>query len=406
MGDPLSPASRSSGASPWRTTAAAVVATGAGFLPSLMLAALAVQVRGDGIMLTTFRLGVALSVFFLVSAIGSLPAGWVIDRIGARRGIWLTGVTSGLPMLGMGLVVQTWAQLLAVMGVAGLGNALAQPAANLALLRGVPVPRQGLAFGIKQSAIPAGAFLSGLAVPTVALTVGWQWAFIGAAVLTLTSCLALPPHSAAAAPTSPPAARRGRARWSIGLVGLAVAAWFGAMGVNSLSGFFIESSTARGIDEALAGYLLAAGGLLGVASRFAAGLLADRRPGRLLSDTVVMIFLSVPAFVVIALGGADVGWLVVATMIGFTVGVAWNGPFNLAVVRSHPGAPGFATGVTQAGLWGGATVGPLAFGAVAEASYVVAWLLSGAFVALAGVSVVVARRSLERAGSAVTGVRG
>ena len=34
--------------------------------------------------------------------------------------------------------------------------------------------RQGLAFGIKQSAIPAAVLISGLALPVLAIPLGWR----------------------------------------------------------------------------------------------------------------------------------------------------------------------------------------------------------------------------------------
>jgi 4-diphosphocytidyl-2-C-methyl-D-erythritol kinase len=50
------------------------------------------------------------------------------------------------------------------------------------LARRVEVARRATAFAVKQSAIPAAMLLGGLAVPALALTVGWRWAFAGGAV--------------------------------------------------------------------------------------------------------------------------------------------------------------------------------------------------------------------------------
>ena len=60
-------------------------------------------------------------------------------------------------------------------------NALGQLASNAALARHVPAHRQGLSFGVKQAAIPVSTLLAGAAVPTIALTAGWRWAFVAAA---------------------------------------------------------------------------------------------------------------------------------------------------------------------------------------------------------------------------------
>ena len=47
-----------------------------------------------------------------------------------------------------------WRLVFALLAVAGLANAVNQPAINLFMADQVPLDRQGLAFGIKQSAHP------------------------------------------------------------------------------------------------------------------------------------------------------------------------------------------------------------------------------------------------------------
>jgi MFS family permease len=74
----------------------------------------------------------------------------------------------------------------------------------------------------------------------------------------------------------------------------------------------------------------------------------------------------------------------------------WPGLFNLAVVRSNPGAPGAATGITQTGTYIGAVLGPLLFGFGVEAwSYSWAWFGSAITSALAALAVFNARRALR-----------
>ncbi len=73
--------------------------------------------------------------------------------------------------------------LVAYLAMAGIANGISQPAVNLLLARGIPRARQGLAFGVKQGAVPAASSLGGIAVPILGLTVGWQWAFALAVAL-------------------------------------------------------------------------------------------------------------------------------------------------------------------------------------------------------------------------------
>ncbi|MEL0195287.1 MAG: MFS transporter, partial [Acidimicrobiaceae bacterium] len=78
--------------------------------------------------------------------------------------------------------------LIAFLAIAGLCNAAAQTAVNLGLAQ-AGLPRLGLAIAVKQSGMPAASMLSGLAVPAIALTLGWRWAFVGAATVALVALI-------------------------------------------------------------------------------------------------------------------------------------------------------------------------------------------------------------------------
>src|SRR5205823_1137887 len=94
---------------------------------------------------------------------------------------------------------------------------------NLTLARSVPAHRLGLSFGVKQAAIPLATLLAGAAVPAVALTVGWRWAYVIAAGLAVLALVGAPragepyvripgPPPGARAATSPSS----RAAWRSG----------------------------------------------------------------------------------------------------------------------------------------------------------------------------------------------
>ena len=72
-----------------------------------------------------------------------------------------------------------------MLAVAGVANSVNQPAINLFMADQVPMDRQGLAFGIKQSAIPAAVLISGLALPVLAMPLGWRATFAICAGLAL-----------------------------------------------------------------------------------------------------------------------------------------------------------------------------------------------------------------------------
>ena len=68
--------------------------------------------------------------------------------------------------------------------------------------------RQGLAFGAQNSGATLGALLAGLALPVVAIPLGWRWAFVLVAALALAAA-ALAPEERSAAVVARPVRPRG-----------------------------------------------------------------------------------------------------------------------------------------------------------------------------------------------------
>jgi MFS family permease len=116
--------------------------------------------------------------------------------------------------------------------------------------------------------------------------------------------------------------------------------------------------------------------------------------GRLLL-VAAMLAVGIAGFGMLATGEAVL--ILPGALLAFVAGWGWPGLFNFAVVKTSPGAPAAATGITQTGASGGAAVGPLVFGLVAEvASYDVAWLVCGATALGALVAILTGRRLLLR----------
>lgn len=80
-------------------------------------------------------------------------------------------------------VAPSYSMLLLALALGGVANSLAQIGTNGTLAQVVPRHRRGLAFGVKQAAIPAATLLAGFALPVVGLTLGWRASFAAAAGL-------------------------------------------------------------------------------------------------------------------------------------------------------------------------------------------------------------------------------
>ncbi len=108
-----------------------------------------------------------------------------------------------------------------------------------------------------------------------------------------------------------------------------------------------------------------------------------------------MLGAGVAGFVMLATGCPAL--IVPGVLLAFAAGWGWPGLFNFAVVKSNPGAPAAATGITQTGASSGAAVGPLAFGLlVEETSFATAWLASGVVAIFAAAAILAGRGMLLR----------
>jgi predicted MFS family arabinose efflux permease len=367
----------------------AIAVATCGVLPPFLTGGLAVQMRAE-LGFGAAALGIAVSLFFTTQAFASAPCGRIVERLGPRRGMQAAALGSAASLLCIALFASSWNGLIGFLVLGGLANAVAQVAANLALARGVRVERQGLAFGMKQAAIPAATLLSGLAVPLVGTTVGWRWAFIGCALGALAIACTMPKttESQVRHHTS----ERGGDMRPAPLILLAVGIGLGSAAAVPLGTFIVESGVAAGLRVEFAGLLLAAGGGVGIAVRLALGWLADRRPAGHLGIVAVMLVAGTVGFVLLATGA---GWLfALGTLLAFGAGWGWHGLFNFAVVKYNPNAPAAATGITQTGAAAGSATGPFLFGLILEStSYGTAWLSAGA-AALFAVAAILAGRWL------------
>ena len=366
---------------------AAVVTVGV--FPVFLVGGLGVQLQQD-LRFGTALLGIAAAGFFGVAAIASRAMGWVVERIGARRGMRLASFGSSLCLFGLAAAPDP-AWLLALVWAAGLPNSLGQPASNLLITQGVPVHRRGLGFGAKQSAIPVATLLAGIAVPAVALTIGWRWVFVFAAVLGLVACLTVP--SIPGAERSAPSAGRGSSRNAgfRSLLLISISGGLGSAAANALGAFVTTTAVEVGFSPPMAGLVLAIGSAAGLTTRMLAGILADRWNPDLLHVITAMLLVGSAGYGLMALHVPAV--FLVGVAVGFGAGWAWPGLLNFAVAKLAPDRVASATSFTQTGIYFGGSCGPLLFGFFAEhAGIGSAWLAAGAAAVVAAVLLLFVRR--------------
>jgi predicted MFS family arabinose efflux permease len=356
--------------------ASAVVAIGV--IPSFMVGALAVQIRSE-IDLTSATLGLLVGLFFGCAAVASGPVGRLVQRVGAWRGMQAAAVGSAMCLSGIALLAHDVLTLAILLIVGGLANSAANPAANFLLVGAVPSERRGLALGVKQAAIPIATLIAGLSVPVFALTLGWRWAF-GAAALVALACVGFGMASSLGRRPLGHQDREGepvlgaiskRARRD--LVLLAIAAALGIWGGQAMGTFLVSYAVHLGLAPASAGLLLAIASIAGITARIVGGWVVDRRRATGVGELKAMFAAGAAGLLLVAVGLPDVLWL--GSILAFAGGWGWSGVLTYVAIRSNPGAPAAATGITQSGVFLGATLGVPLFGVLVEStSYQTAWI--------------------------------
>ena len=360
-------------------------------VPVFLLGGLAVQV-GDELHFSPAGLGLAVSAYFGASALASIPAGVLVERYGAARISRLAVALAAAGLVGIAAGARSLWSLIAILVVGAAANAMGQLASNTSLARHVPPSRQGLSFGVKQAAIPISTLLAGVAVPAVALTLGWRWAFVLAGVLAAGAIRLVPADLAGSSRTGQPARQATGALIVIGL-----AATLAAASANALGTFLVDSAVARGIAPGPAGLSLTLGGAVCVAARVLGGWQADRRPGRQVGVIAGLLACGAVGLVLLAVPGPVP--LIAGVVLGFGLGWSWPGLMNFAVVRLHPQAPAAATSITQTGVYAGGCIGPLGLGAVAELSgYPTMWIVAAVAMVTAAALMLLGSRLLSRHG--------
>jgi MFS transporter, FSR family, fosmidomycin resistance protein len=329
------------------------------------------------------ELALLMTVFFAVSGVGQALAGFVVDRVGARRVLFC-----GMALLGVAALVlsqaQDYAGLLAGALLAGMGNSIFHPADYTILNQRVSRERLAHGFSVHGISGNLGWAAAPLFLTGIAAAADWRTALLCAAVLPA-AVLALlwlnrealrpdpiVPHGApAGAGASAAPAPVGGALDFLRLPSVWMCFGFFFLTALALGG--IQSFAATGLvklygmslamaTSAYTAYMLAsAGGML------LGGFLGS---GCKHHDRTIAAAFAIAAVLALLLGLALVppwGAVVLMAMVGFFSGIA--GPSRDLMIRAAApkNATGRVYGVVYSGLDSGLSVGPPLFGLMMDA---------------------------------------
>lgn len=126
---------------------------------------------------TPQQYGDILSWFFLAYAIGQIATGWVVDRIGARKGFTIAVLCWSIANMAhaFGGSVRSFSAMRFVLGLFEAAN---YPAALKAISEWFPKAERSTAVGLVNAGVGFGAIVAGPFVAWLIITSGWRGAFI------------------------------------------------------------------------------------------------------------------------------------------------------------------------------------------------------------------------------------
>jgi predicted MFS family arabinose efflux permease len=314
--------------------------------------------------------------------------------------MWLGVGTSAMSLLAIAGFARSVTSLFAMMAFAGIGNAVIQPAANLALARGVRPERRGLAFGAKQAALPVASAIGGFAVPVLGLTLGWRYAYVAASLIAIAGFILPLPDAPGPVSSTRTTLRFSAAPGSLWLMN--VGGMLGTAATFAMSAYLVEAAISSGWQPGSAGTLFGIGSTLAVLSRLGIGWYSDRMTaGWMLLVGQMMLAGSVGIAMLAFLGDGTI--VAFALPLAFAGAWGYSGLFVYSIVRLHPDTPASASGFIQMGVFAGAVFGPILFGIVSDTvSYGAAWVMLAVMCFVGGVFMLLGRRALfaERARAA------
>jgi MFS family permease len=313
-------------------------------------------------------LGLLMSAFYICSGLAQTPAGFLVDRLGAR-----TVLMGGLAIYGVGIaligtVPQFW-MLLPCAGLAGIGNSVFHPADYSVLTANVTPGRMARAYSAHALSGNIGWVLAPMTVLGLTGVIGWNHALqaVGLFGVILAAWLAMFGGLLDE--------NTGRARHARGgttparaLLTLPIIMCFAYFIVVSVAGTAIQTflpatlHNFHGVSLDFAGTVLTfyvigvAGGII------SGGIIADRK---IRPDYIIAVSLFGAGILILLVGLLNLpnsGLLAMMMAVGFCSGV--SGPSRDLLVRqsSPPGATGKVFGFVYSGFDVGSAMTPSILG--------------------------------------------
>jgi MFS transporter, FSR family, fosmidomycin resistance protein len=319
------------------------------------------------------EVGLLTAVFFVISGVGQAAAGFLVDRIGARRAL-LAGILLFVAAAVNLSMAQSYAALMVTAALAGLGNCVFHPADFTVLNRRISGPRLGHAFSVHGLSGNLGWAAAPVFLTGITLAAGWRTAALAAGGLALLAAALVfwRRHTISDVDRHAPATEEPKA---------ATFAFLGSVPVWMCFAFFFFATMAFGalqnyapsVMQHLYGLSLVAGAssltlflLGGAAGMIVGGFVAGRHEAQERVIAFVLTAAALCAVIIASTAIPSMAVLPLMTVMGFFGGIA--GPTRdmlvrrAATARFGRAAFGRVYGFVYSGLDIGLAVAPLIFG--------------------------------------------
>ena len=231
--------------------------------------------------LTGAQVGLVLAAGSVSTAVALVPAGALVDRVGARRPLIVCALAVAACLAAAAFARSLPGLVLAFLCF-GLGQAVITLAGAVSIFQTFDPARRGMAMGVRQMAVSLGGLIAAFLLPGLAALGGVRLALGASAVLAGVCSVAF----GLVSPATPPSGRpRGLGLDVAGLlrrpamVRLLVASGCYVVGLATVLGFAVAGLRAEGAGPLAGSVLFVVISVSAMLARLVWGRLADRGPG-------------------------------------------------------------------------------------------------------------------------------
>jgi sugar phosphate permease len=333
------------------------------------------------------QVGSIMSFLYLGAVIMSFPAGWLTDRFGVKKMVFLCQVIMGCFVALFSLIGSYWMALFCTFAM-GLGYGMVNPPTTKGIMDLVKKEQRGFAMSVKQTGVPAGGALAAAVLPPIAIHFSWNVSVIVAGMVVILSGLLsqkiylshgvkVSSFPEEAGETS--SVRRENTHQNKNIIFLGIGGAFCSLVQIALVTYLIlYLRDAKDLDLMLAAFCLTLVNIGGVLGRMFWGGLSDwlfKGSRKVVLKIIVSVMFLASFILGLNLSLPTVPLFFILFLFGFSA-IGWNGVYHALVGEVvNKEMAGRAIGFAMTITFIGNLSGPVLFGKILDAtgSYSTAW---------------------------------